>query len=167
MYYDISWKTNSWISTFLSSCNQQGIINEQTLHVFSWIAQETLLGSMSFLLNSNEVTEGVDSEICMFANDAIVYHQINTPSDHVTLESGIQRTRQLGKYMTNALLNIQVHHCFSYYQEETIDLSLSHGEPADPMDRHCLTLTATCVLPLTQSYCGGHTSTTKSERQLD
>ena len=84
-YYGITDKTNKWISAFLGSRSQHVVVNGQCskpADVLSGVPQGTVLGPMLFLLYINDITDGIDSGMRLFADDSIVYREIQSPADH-------------------------------------------------------------------------------------
>ena len=90
-YYGINGKINAWISAFLGSRSQHVVVNGQSslsANVLSGVPQGTVLGPMLFLLYINDINERVNSQMRLFADNSIVYREIQTSADHVALESG-------------------------------------------------------------------------------
>ena len=93
-YCGIGGKTNTWISAFLCSRSQRIFNNGQTLQsadVLSGVPQGSVLGPVLFLLYINDIAKGVASQMRIFAGDSIVYRQIHTPPNHLTLESDLNK----------------------------------------------------------------------------
>jgi len=75
-YYGIRGSTQQWISSFLSDRSQCVVVNgasSSSLPVISGVPQGTVLGPLLFLLYINDISDGVSSEIHLFADDCIVY----------------------------------------------------------------------------------------------
>ena len=49
---------------------------------------------MLFLLYIYNINEGVNSQMRMFADDSIVYREIQTSADHLALESNLNKLHQ-------------------------------------------------------------------------
>ena len=99
-YCGINGKTNVWISAFLGSRSQQVVISGQSSRsadVLSGVPQGTVLRPMLFLLYINDVNEGVNSQMHLFADDSIVYHEIQTLADHLALESDLNKLHHWAK----------------------------------------------------------------------
>ena len=56
------------------------------LEVVSGIPQGTVLGPTLFFLFINDTVDRSDSTIRLFADDAVVYREISSPSDHACLQ---------------------------------------------------------------------------------
>ncbi len=52
----------------------------------SVIQQGSVLGPVLFLLYINDISDCISSNIHLFADDSILYHQINSPQDHQILQ---------------------------------------------------------------------------------
>ena len=76
----------------LCSRSQQVVVNGQTSQsadVLSGVPQGNVLGPMLFSMYTNDIAEGVTSQMRMFVDDSIVYRQIYTPAYHFTLVSDL------------------------------------------------------------------------------
>ena len=96
-YYGITDKTNKWISAFLGSRSQQVVVNGQCskpADVLSGVPQGTVLGPMLFLLYINDITDGIDTGMRLFADDSIVYREIQSPADHHQLELDLDKLHE-------------------------------------------------------------------------
>jgi len=93
-HYGIQGKTKEWISSFLLEQSQQVVLNDaqsRFLPAFSGVPQGTVLGPLLFLLYINDITDGISSEICLFADNYILYRQIRTHDDCITLQHDIDK----------------------------------------------------------------------------
>ena len=92
-YYGINGKTNAWISAFFGSRSHQVVNGQSSLSVdvLSGVPQGTLLGPILFLLYINDINEGVNSQMRLFADDSIVYREIQTSADHLAIESDLNK----------------------------------------------------------------------------
>ena len=90
-------KTNAWINAFLRSHSQQVVVSGQSLrsaNVLSGVPQGTGLGPMLFFLYINDLNEGVNSQMRLFADDSIAYREIQTLADHLALEFDLNKLHQ-------------------------------------------------------------------------
>ena len=92
-YYGISGPTLYWIKSFLSDRTQHVSINgshSALANVTSGVPQGSVLGPVLFLLYINDITNQIQSNIRLFADDSIVYREIRSPADHQILQMDIQ-----------------------------------------------------------------------------
>ena len=93
-YYGVEENTLGWIKAFLSNRTQAVSINgthSSYVPVTSGVPQGSVLGPALFLLYINDITEGVTSQMRLFADDSIIYREITTPNDHKILQEDINR----------------------------------------------------------------------------
>jgi len=93
-HYGIRGKTKEWISSFLLERSQRVGLNgaqSRFLPVLSGVPQGTVLGPLLFLLYVNDITDGISSEIRLFADDCILYRQIRAHVDCITLQQDIDK----------------------------------------------------------------------------
>ena len=84
-YYGISGPTLYWVKSFLSNRTQHVSINgshSALANVTSGVPQGSVLGPVLFLLYINDITNQIQSNIRLFADDSIVYREIRSPADH-------------------------------------------------------------------------------------
>ena len=78
----------------MSSRQQQVVVNgrhSSVAEVVSGVPQGTVLGPMLFLLYINDIANGIDSKMRLFADDSILYRDVQNPSDHNTLAADIEK----------------------------------------------------------------------------
>ena len=91
-YYGIRNNTLGWIDAFLSNRTQVTCVNgthSSRIHVTSGVPQGSVLGPVLFLLYINDINQEIKSHIKLFADDSVVYRQINNHSDHLTLQKDL------------------------------------------------------------------------------
>ena len=99
-YYGITGKTNNWINAFLSNRRQCVSINgnkSQWVDVISGVPQGTVLGPTLFLVYINDIFENVSSQMRLFADDSILYRQIDSPDDHKILQRDLETVLEWSK----------------------------------------------------------------------
>ena len=64
---------------------------EQTelAQVESGVPQGTVLGPLMFLCHINDLPDTVKSQVRLYANDCLLYRQIKSQSDHLTLQNDL------------------------------------------------------------------------------
>ena len=99
--YGISGKTLVLIDSFLCNRQQSLVVNgakSQWAPVLSGVLQGTVLGPLLFALYINDIMVGIQSEIRLFADDCVCYHQIDSTEDTSEIQKDID---QLGKWARN------------------------------------------------------------------
>lgn len=84
--------TLSWLRNFLSMREQFTVVNGSTSPlspVTSGVPQGSVIGPLLFLIFINDLPSRVTSCMRLFADDCIIYREINNPSDHVTLQKDL------------------------------------------------------------------------------
>ena len=77
----IKGKLLDWMNDFLSERTQQVIINGESSSkgkLISGVPQGTVLGTLLFLIYINDLPDGVNSQIRLFADDSYLYKTIDT-----------------------------------------------------------------------------------------
>jgi hypothetical protein len=92
--YGIGGQTLRWVGNFLSNRSQRVVVDgvgscEST--VTSGVPQGSVLGPILFLIYINDLPECVKSNVRLFADDTILYRQMNTPQDAQTLQEDLDR----------------------------------------------------------------------------
>ena len=83
-YYGITGTTLKWIRSWLTTRTQTLVVDGEALsevHVAFGVPQCTVLGLLLFLLYINDIGEGVNSSIKLFADDCILFRQIRGKED--------------------------------------------------------------------------------------
>ena len=65
--------------------------------VTSGVPQGTVLGPTLFLIYINDIADNISSTIRLFADDLVVYRQINSPDDHRILQEDLQKLVEWSK----------------------------------------------------------------------
>ena len=105
-YYGIRGPTLDWIRNFLSGRTQQVILDgcvSDSLPVLSGVPQGTVLRPLLFLCFINDVPECVSSKIRLYADDILLYREIETREDCIKLQMDLDALQNWEKYMENAL----------------------------------------------------------------
>ena len=93
-HYGIQGTTFKWIQSFLSSRNQQVVVDGATsdkVPVISGVPQGTVLGPLLFLLFINDLPACVESKTRLFADDCIVYRNVKTLQDCQALQNDLYK----------------------------------------------------------------------------
>jgi len=92
-HYGICGKVNVWTSAFLSGRQQRVVVEGSAspyVSVTSGVPQGSVLGPILFLLYVNDLGEGINSNIRLFA-DYIIYRSIGSDDDCRTLQNDIDK----------------------------------------------------------------------------
>ena len=91
--YGMGGKTLKWIDSFL--CFRQRVIvngvKSDWAPVSSGVPQDTVLGTLLFSLYINDISSDIESEIKLFADDCVCYHEIKDEKDTMKLQKDIDR----------------------------------------------------------------------------
>lgn len=95
-----------WIECFLSNRTQYVIANNHTsspCSVESGVPQGSVLGTLLFLIYVNDLPDNINSSIKLFADDCVIYREINNPNDTLVLQSELNK---VSEWCNNLTLNI-------------------------------------------------------------
>ena len=88
----INGKTLAWITAFLHNRTQFVVVNgthSATTPVTSVVPQGSVLVPILFLLFINDITQVTNSQLRLFADDAVLYKAINSLHDHQVLQEDL------------------------------------------------------------------------------
>ena len=91
-HYGIRDNTFQWIASFLSHRTQQVLVEGQSsekVPVLSGVPQGSVLGPILFLIFINDLPDNLNSKARMFADDCIVYREIKSNKDQLTLQEDL------------------------------------------------------------------------------
>ena len=83
-----------WLSNFLTNRTQSVVINNissGSSSVTSGIPQGSVLGPLLFLLYIDDITDGINSVIKIFADDTKVFRALNSPTDSPSLQTDLDK----------------------------------------------------------------------------
>ena len=98
-YYEINRSLLSWIKAFLMNHSQQVIVNgfcSSPRNFLSGLPQGSCEAQF-FLIFINDITEHIDSQICLFADDCLLYRIIHSPEDHTIFQKDLTLLTNLAK----------------------------------------------------------------------
>ena len=99
-HYGIRGHLSTWIQGFLVGRTQRVVVDgvaSQPRDVLSGIPQGTCLGPILFLYYINDITSGIESQMRLFADDALIYRPINTAEDHHILQRDLHKLEEWAK----------------------------------------------------------------------
>ena len=97
-HYGIRENTLEWINSFLSNRKQALSVNgthSSWVNVTSSIPQGSVLGPVLFLLYINNIYDHIQSTIKLFADDSILYREIQNPQDLVILQEDLDTLERI------------------------------------------------------------------------
>jgi hypothetical protein len=91
--YGINGPIHTWLTQFLTARTMQVVLEGQTTNqvtVDSGVPQGTVLGPRLFLCHINDLPDCVKSQTRLFTDDCLLYREIKTQQDHITLQQDLQ-----------------------------------------------------------------------------
>ena len=99
-YYGIRRSTHKWIASWLSERYQKVVLDGQAsdpVPVLSGVPQGSVLGPVLFLIFINDVPDNIRSSVRLFADDCVLYRNINSLTDCQILQEALHNGRPIGK----------------------------------------------------------------------
>lgn len=110
--YGIQNKTHAWISNFLK-CREQRVVvggeHSTWTNVTSGVPQGTVLGPLLFLIYINDIPDKIRSTVRLFADDCVLYREINNQSDSQELQKDLN---ELAKWEHDWQMHFNPKKCF-------------------------------------------------------
>ena len=121
---------HTWVANFLIYC-QRVVVNGEAsewVPVSSGLPQGTVLGPLLFLIYFNDITEGISSELRLFADDCLLYRVIKSTRDCELLQQDLDRLvrwseRWLKRFNMQKCTSMSVHQLRSRYQDYTYEMN--------------------------------------------
>ena len=98
-HYGIQGETNNWVRSFLFNRTMKVVADGEesaSAPVVSGVPQGSVLGPLLFLLYINDMPSVVSKGTCLrlFADDSLVYRVINSPEDHIILQTDLKNLQR-------------------------------------------------------------------------
>ena len=96
-YYGKRGSTHKWITSWLSGRFQKVVLDGQAsdpVPVLSGVPQGSVLGPVLFLIFINDLPENIRSSVRLFADDCVLYRNIESPSDCQILQDDLNSLAQ-------------------------------------------------------------------------
>jgi hypothetical protein len=96
-HYGIRGTTSRWIEAFLTGRTQQVVLegtSSEEAAVTSGVPQGTVLGPLLFLIFINDLPDCINSTVCLFADDCVVYQQIHKTEDCESLQHDLDKLEE-------------------------------------------------------------------------
>ena len=128
-----------WIHSFLSRRTQRVVVDSyssDSAPVTSGVPQGTVVGPMLFLIYIDDITEGITSSVRLFADDCLLYREIRSHEDTVTLQRDLD---QLHAWSSRWQMNFNIKKCnimsVTNKRKNAIKTTYSmNGQPFDRVD---------------------------------
>ena len=91
-YYGLRGQTNQWFTSFLTDRSQRVLVDGESSDerpVTSGVPQGSVVGPVLFLLFINDIANNLDCRVRLFADDCLVYREIQTPEDSLKLQTDL------------------------------------------------------------------------------
>ena len=112
-YYGIRGSTHKWITSWLSGRFQKVVLDGQAsdpVPVLSGVPQGSVLGPVLFLIFINNLPENIRSSVRLFADDCVLYRNIESPADCHILQDDLN---SLAQWEADWQMKVNVAKCHS------------------------------------------------------
>ena len=112
-YYGIRGSTHKWITSWLSGGSQKVLLDGQAsdpVPVLSDVPQGSGLGPVLFLIFINDLPENIRSSVRLFADDCVLYRNIESPMDCQILQDDLN---SIAQWETDWQMKFNVAKCHS------------------------------------------------------
>ena len=96
-HYGIRGHLNDWVADFLRDRQQEVVLegaHSSPTKVTSGVPQGTVLGPLLFLVYINDMPEGINSTVRLFADDSLVYRIIRSKEDQTILQEDLRKLQE-------------------------------------------------------------------------
>ena len=110
-YFGIKGSTHKWIASWLSECYQKVVLDGQAsdpVPVLSGVPQGSVLGPVLFLIFINDLPDNIRSSVRLFADDCVLYRNINSLTDCQILQEDLN---SLAQWETELQMKFNVAKC--------------------------------------------------------
>ena len=110
-YYGIRGSTHKWITSWLSERSQKVVLDGQAsgpVPVLSGVPQGSVLGPVLFLIFINDLPENIRLSVRLFADDCVLYRNIESPMDCQILQDDLN---SLAQWETDWQMKFNVDKC--------------------------------------------------------
>ena len=113
-YYGITGSTHKWITSWLSERRSQKVVLDgkasDPVLVLSGVPQGSVLGPVLFLIFINDLPENIRSSVRLFADDCVLYRNIESPMDCQIVQDDLN---SLAQWDTDWQMKFNVAKCHS------------------------------------------------------
>ena len=121
-FYSIRGELNNWLLSFLTDRMMDVVCegeHSKSVRVESGVPQGIVMGPLLFLCHINDLPEWVNSQVCLFADDCLLYCTIRSPEDQTLLQNDLL---QLEKWAATWGMRFNAKKCYIF----SIRNKLSH-----------------------------------------
>ena len=96
-HYGIRGDLNDWVADFLRDRQQEVVLegaHSSPTKVTSGVPQGTVLGPLLFLVYINDMPEGINSTVRLFADDSLVNRIIRSKEDQTILQEDLRKLQE-------------------------------------------------------------------------
>ena len=96
-HYGIDSKILLWITNFLNNRKQRVVVDgsfSNYADVESSIPQGTVLGPLLFLCHINDLPSCVNSKVCLFADDCLLFREIKNNQDQIDMQRDLNALKR-------------------------------------------------------------------------
>ena len=107
--YGITGNILYWIKSFLHRCTQQVSIEgsySSPCFVTLGVPQGSVLGPLLFLININDISHSIHSQLRLFADDCLIYRTIHSRDDHYILQEDLNALTSWAASLTWSLISL-------------------------------------------------------------
>lgn len=111
-FYGIRGSYLDWMRSFLTNRTQKVVVDgfsSDTIDVTSGVPQGTVLGPILFIMFINDISQNVQSQVRLFADDCIIYRPIKNEKD---CEAFQQDLKELEKWADKWKMQFNIKKCF-------------------------------------------------------
>ena len=112
-YYGIRGSTHKWVNSWLCGRTQQVVLDGQAsdpVPVLFGVPQGSVLGPVLFKIFIKDLPDNIRSSVCLFADDCVLYRNIHSLQDCLTLQEDLT---SLGQWEADWQMKFNVAKCHS------------------------------------------------------
>ena len=124
-YYGIRGSTHKQINSWLSGHSQQVVSDREAsdhVSVLSGVHKGSVLGPILFLIFINNLPYNISSSVRLFADDCVLYRNIYSIQDCLTLQEDLTSLGQMGSRLANEIQSGQM----SVHESDSTSASQRH-----------------------------------------
>lgn len=98
--YGVKGNLHKWFTSFLTKRHMKVVVDgesSKSVTVDSGVPQGTVLGPILFLCHINDLPDSVRSQVRLFADDCLLYREIQTQDDHNILQNDLRELETWAK----------------------------------------------------------------------